>query len=129
MALGAVQIVAGLMGFLTKAGALERGRHVGRGAGAAVAASAATAVVIELLFEITPGQREALEGGTMLLATAGLFYASYWLLPQIAVDTGNTFDKGRMEDALSTGAALALAAVALLAAYRGGFDITVFYNA
>src|SRR6266581_725580 len=79
----AILIVAALMAFLSKAGALERRRHVARGAWAAVAASAATAVMIELLFEITPGQREALEGGTMLLATAVLFYVSYWLLSKI----------------------------------------------
>src|SRR3989441_13156148 len=58
-------IVAALMAFLAKAGALERRRHVAQGAWAAIAASVVTAVVVELLFEITPGQRETLEGGTI----------------------------------------------------------------
>src|SRR2546430_1495505 len=125
----AILIVAALMAFLSKAGALERRRHVARGAWAAVAASAATAVVIELLFEITPGQREALEGGTMLLATAVLFYVSYWLLSKIEVAKWNAFVKGRMEDALSTGSGFALSSVAFLAVYREGFETILFYKA
>src|SRR5207247_2082317 len=56
----AILIVAALMTFLAKAGAGERRRHVAQGAWAAVAASVVTAVVVELLFEIAPGQRERL---------------------------------------------------------------------
>src|SRR5213595_593629 len=125
----AILIVAALMAFLAKAGEIERRRHVAQGAWAAVAASAATAVVIELLFEITPGQREALEGGTMLLATAVLFYVSYWLLSKIEVAKWNAFVKGRMEDALSTGSGFALSSVAFLAVYREGFETILFYKA
>jgi len=85
--------------------------------------------VVELLFEITPGQREALEGVTMLLATAVLFSVSYWLLSKIEVAKWNAFVKGRMEDALSTGSGFALASVAFLAVYREGFETILFYKA
>lgn len=125
----AILIVAALMAFLAKAGAVERRRHVAQGAWAAVAASVVTAVVVELLFEITPGEREALEGITMLLATAVLFYVSYWLLSKIEVAKWNAFVKGRMEDALSTGSGFALASVAFLAVYREGFETILFYKA
>jgi high-affinity iron transporter len=125
----AILIVAALMAFLQKAGAVERRRHVAQGAWAAVAASAVTAVVIELLFQITPGQREALEGGTMLLASAVLFYVSYWLLSKIEVTRWHAFVQGRLEDALSTGSGLALASVAFLAVYREGFETILFYKA
>src|SRR5438128_3031460 len=125
----AILIVAALMAFLTKAGAVERRRHVAQGAWAAVAASVVTAAVVELLFEITPGQREALEGVTMLLATAVLFYVSYWLLSKIEVAKWNAFVQGRMEEALSTGSGFALASVAFLAVYREGFETILFYKA
>jgi high-affinity iron transporter len=125
----AILIVAALMAFLAKAGAVERRRHVAQGAWAAVGASLVTAAVVELLFEITPGQREALEGITMLLATAVLFYVSYWLLSKIEVAKWNAFVKGRMEEALSTGSGLALASVAFLAVYREGFETILFYKA
>ncbi|HEX4573581.1 MAG TPA: FTR1 family protein, partial [Gemmatimonadales bacterium] len=125
----AILIVAALMAFLAKAGALERRRYVARGAWAAVLASLVTAVLIELLFEITPGQREALEGATMLLATAVLFYVSYWLFSKIEAAKWQAFVKDRMEDALSTGSAFALASVAFLAVYREGFETILFYKA
>src|SRR5256884_108570 len=125
----AILIVAALMAFLAKAGAVERRRHVAQGAWAAVGASLVTAAVVELLFEITPGQREALEGVTMLLATAVLFYVSYWLLSKIEVAKWNAFVKGRMEEALSTGSGFALASVAFLAVYREGFETILFYKA
>jgi len=125
----AILIVAALMAFLAKAGAVERRRHVAQGAWAAVGASVVTAAVVELLFEITPGQREALEGVTMLLATAVLFSVSYWLLSKIEVAKWNAFVRGRMEDALSTGSGFALASVAFLAVYREGFETILFYKA
>src|SRR2546430_14236135 len=84
--------------------------------------------MVELLFEITTSQREALEGVTMLLATAVLFYVSYWLLSKIEVAKWNAFVKGRMEEALSTGSGFALASVAFLAVYREGFETILFYK-
>src|SRR5439155_8152871 len=75
----AILVVAALMAFLAKAGAVEGRRHVARGAWAAVGASVVTAAVVELLFETTPGQPEALEAVTMLPATAAPPYGNYWL--------------------------------------------------
>src|SRR5207244_8274182 len=125
----AILVVAALMTFLARAGATERRRDVAKGAWLAVAASVVTAAVIELLFQVTPGQREALEGATMLVATAVLFYVSYWLLSKIEVAKWNAFVKGRMEEALSTGSSFALASVAFLAVYREGFETILFYQA
>lgn len=124
-----ILIVAALMTFLAKAGATERRRHVARGAWAALAASAVTAVIIQVLFQITPGQREALEGITMLLATAVLFYVSYWLLSKIEVARWNAFVESRMAGALSAGSGFALSSVAFLAVYREGFETILFYMA
>jgi high-affinity iron transporter len=65
----------------------------------------------------------------MLLATAVLFYVSYWLLSKIEVAKWNAFVRGRMEDALSTGSGWALGSVAFLAVYREGFETILFYKA
>jgi high-affinity iron transporter len=102
---------------------------VAQGAWAAVAASALTAVLVEALFELTPGQREAFEGVTLLLATAVLFYVSYWLLTKFEVAKWNAFVKGRMQEALQTGSGFALSSVAFLAVYREGFETILFYKA
>ena len=125
----AILIVAALMTFLAKAGAPDRRRHVARGAWLAVAASLVTWVLVELLFQATPGQREMIEGGTMLLAAAVLFYVSYWLLSKIEAAKWAAFVQGKMQSALSSGSGMALTAVAFLAVYREGFETILFYKA
>lgn len=125
----AILIVAALMTFLTKAGAPERRRDVARGAWAALGASGVTAVMFELLVHGRTGQREAFEGFTMLLATVVLFYVSYWLLSKIGADKWNAFLKSKMQAALTSGSALALASVAFLAVYREGMETILFYKA
>jgi high-affinity iron transporter len=125
----AILLIAALMTFLTKAGAVERRGEVAAGAWAAVAASILTAVAFELLLTTTPGQREALEGITMLVATGVLFYVSYWLLSKIEADKWNAFLKSRMQAALTSGSRFALASVAFLAVYREGVETILFYKA
>jgi high-affinity iron transporter len=125
----AILVVAALMTFLTKAGAPDRRRDVGRGAWLAVLASLVTWVLVELLFQLRPGQREMVEGITMLLATAVLFYVSYWLLSKIEAAKWTAFVRGKMESALSSGSGFALTAVAFLAVYREGFETILFYKA
>jgi len=125
----AILIVAALMTFLTKAGVPDRRRDVARGAWIAVLASLLTWALVELLFQITPGQRGAIEGSTMLLAAAVLFYVSYWLLSKIEAAKWTAFVRGKMESALSSGSGLALSAVAFLAVYREGFETILFYKA
>ncbi len=125
----AILIVAALMTFLTKAGAPHRRREVGRGAWLAVLASLVTWALVEVLFQITPGQRGAIEGFTMLVAAAVLFYVSYWLLSKIEAAKWTAFVRGKMESALSSGSGMALTAVAFLAVYREGFETILFYKA
>ena len=125
----AILIVAALMTFLAKAGMSERRRDVARGAWLAVGASVLTWILVELLFQITPGQREAIEGFTMVLAAAVLFYVSYWLLSKIEAAKWTAFVRGKMQSALSSGSGVALTAVAFLAVYREGFETILFYKA
>lgn len=125
----AILIIAALLTFLTKAGAPERRRDVARGAWAAVGASVVTAVVFEMLIGNQAGQREVFEGFTMLAATLVLFYVSYWLLSKVEADKWNRFLKNKMQAALTSGSALALASVAFLAVYREGVETILFYKA
>ena len=125
----AILIIAALMTFLTKSGASARRREVALGAWAAVGASAVTAVVFELLIHAGPSQREAFEGFTMLVAVVVLFYVSYWLFSKIQADKWSAFLKTKVQSALSSGSALALASVAFLAVYREGVETILFYKA
>jgi high-affinity iron transporter len=127
--LEAILIVGALMTFLSKMGAGHRKRDIHIGVGAAVGASLLTAVALETIFVLSPAHREALEGGTMVLAAAVLFYVSYWLLSKMEVVKWNRFVKSKVQDALNSGSALALASAAFLAVYREGFETVLFYKA
>ncbi len=65
----------------------------------------------------------------MLLATAVLFWVSYWLVSKIEVRKWQAFVRAQTQAALSSKRALALAAVAFLAVYREGFETVLFYAA
>ena len=127
--LEAILVVGALVAFLLKTGAGQRRRDIHIGVGAAIFASLLTAVLLETIFEVGRTSQEALEGGVMLVATAMLFYVSYWLLSKMEVAKWNRFVKGRVQDAVSSGSALALASVAFLAVYREGFETVLFYKA
>lgn len=127
--LEAILIVGALMTFLSKMGASHRKRDINIGVSAAIGASLLTAVALETIFVLSPAHREALEGGTMVLATAVLFYVSYWLLSKMEVVKWNQFVKSKVQDALDSGSALALASAAFLAVYREGFETVLFYKA
>jgi high-affinity iron transporter len=127
--LEAILILGALVTMLVKMGAGHRKRDVHIGAGAAIIASLLTAVVLTTLIRLSPGSQEALEGITMMIAVVMLFYVSYWLLSKMEVGRWNRFVKGKVEDALTSGSALALASVAFLAVYREGFETVLFYKA
>jgi high-affinity iron transporter len=127
--LEAILIIGAVLAFLTKTGATRRRRDVHVGVGAALLASILTAVALETVFQLSGAQQEALEGLTMIVAAAMLFYVSYWLLSKIEVARWNKFVKSQVQDAVTGGSALALASVAFLAVYREGFETVFFYKA
>ena len=127
--LEAILIIGALVAFLVKTGAGDRRRDVYIGVGAAVAASLLTAVLIETIFHLSTAQQELLEGATMLVAAAVLFYVSYWLLSKMEVARWNRFVSGKVRVALAGGSILALPMVAFLAVYREGFETVLFYKA
>jgi high-affinity iron transporter len=127
--LEAILVLGALMTFLVKTGAGHRKRDLHVGVGAAVGASLLTAFALETVFRLSPAKREALEGLTMIVATAVLFYVSYWLLSKMEVAKWNRFVRGKVQDAVTSGSALALASAAFLAVYREGFETVLFYKA
>ncbi|HET8622689.1 MAG TPA: FTR1 family protein [Gemmatimonadales bacterium] len=127
--LEAILVVGALMTFLAKTGAGHRKRDIHLGVAAAIALSLLTALAIETVFRLSRANQDALEGATMLAATAMLFYVSYWLLSKMEVAKWNRFVRSKVQDALTSGSVLALASVAFLAVYREGFETVLFYKA
>jgi high-affinity iron transporter len=127
--LEAILVVGALLTFLTRAGAGHRRKEIHWGVLAAIGASILTAIGLETIFRLSPSHQEALEGGTMLVAVAVLFYVSYWLLSKMEVTKWTSFVKSRVQSAVTSGSALALASAAFLAVYREGFETILFYKA
>lgn len=125
----AILVIGALVAFLVKAGAAERKREIGLGVLWAVGASLLTALGYATVFRNATASQEAVEGITMLVAAAVLFWVSYWLVSKIELKKWQAFVAARMGTALSSRSALALAAVAFLAVYREGFETVLFYAA
>lgn len=125
----AILIVAAIMAVVLRSGTTRQRRSVRWGVGLALAASLATAALMEWLLEGGAAQRESLEGGVMLVAAAVLFYVSYWLVSKVEAATWQRFVREKIERAAASGRSLALASVAFLAVYREGFETVLFYKA
>jgi high-affinity iron transporter len=127
--LEAILIVGALATVVVRAGIPERRRDLWWGVGAAVLASAVTAVLLESVFRLGVAEQEALEGFTMLAATAVLIFVSYWLLAKVEVNHWKSFVTAKVREAVTSGSMITLAAAAFLAVYREGFETILFYKA
>ena len=125
----AILIVAAIMAVVLRSGTVGQRNSVRWGVALAILASLATAALLEWLLEGRAAQREALEGLVMLVASAVLFYVSYWLISKVEVAVWQRFLREKVERAAASGRGLALAAVAFLAVYREGFETVLFYKA
>ncbi|HEX9727167.1 MAG TPA: cytochrome c/FTR1 family iron permease [Gemmatimonadales bacterium] len=127
--LEAILIVGALMTFLTRAGASERNRDLALGVVLAIVASLLTAAAFATLLGGSTAQREAIEGITMLVASAVLFSVASWMVSKVEADRWKSFVGQTMRRALASKRSIALVGVAFLAVYREGFETVLFYGA
>ncbi len=125
----AILILTALAAYLLKSGHGDKVRVVYQAGGVALAASLLTALLVQTLFRVSPRSREALEGATMLLATAVLFYVSYWLTSKAEADRWAQYIRKRVQASLGTGSLVALWSAAFLAVFREGAETVLFYQA
>ena len=127
--LEAILVIGAIVAFLLKTGHRERLRSIWIGVGAALVASAITAVVLKTVLSAMPATREVIEGVTMLIAVAVLFSVSYWLISKVEAAKWQQFIREKVNTALEQGGGRALAFVAFLAVYREGAETALFYQA
>ncbi|HEX6534437.1 MAG TPA: FTR1 family protein [Gemmatimonadaceae bacterium] len=125
----AILVIGAIAAFLRKTGNAERLRSIWVGAALGVAASAATAVVLQTVLRAMPASRDLLEGLTMLVAVVVLFSVSYWLISRVEAAKWQQFIREKVSSALEHGGGQALAFVAFLAVYREGAETALFYQA
>lgn len=124
--LEALLICTALAAAAAKAGSRHGVRAIWQGAAAAIVVSIATAFAVDRILHLTETDQEAIEGMTMLLASAVLFYVSYWLLSKLQVARWLGYLQDRTINADSR---WAMGGVAFLAVYREGAETVLFYRA
>src|SRR5574341_1399769 len=92
----AILVIGALVAFLVRAGAVERKREIGLGVLWAVGASLLTALAYATVFRNATASQEALEGVTMLVAAAVLFWVSYWLVSKTELKKWQAFVGARI---------------------------------
>ena len=124
-----VLIIGALLAYAVKSGNARMKRPILLGTAAGIAASLVTAYVLARLVLASGVAVEALEGATMLLAAAVLFFVSYWLISKAEADKWQRYIQGKVKTAVVRGSGFALAGAAFLAVYREGVETTLFYDA
>lgn len=127
--LEAVLLVVAILGVLGRAGRNDAKRFVHAGWITALVAGAATWWVASRIVAMSGASREVIEGVSALLATAILFYISYWLLSKTEAARWQAFLGDRFRDALSRGSLGMLAGLTFVAVYREVFETVLFFQA
>lgn len=125
----AMLIIGAIVAMLMRTGNAGRVREVWMGVGAALVASAVTAVILQTTLRSLPATREVIEGVTMLIAVVVLFSVSYWILSKVESDKWRAYIESRVGAAIAGGSRTALVGVAFLVVYREGAETALFYQA
>jgi len=125
----ALLVVTALAAYVRRTGNADKLRTLYAGVGWAVVASVVTAVVVVKALGGVSGGQSTIEGVTMLLAAAVLFYVSCWLFAKSEASRWQAFVKAQVDRALDGGGAFALGLAVFLAVYREGAETVLFYQA
>ncbi|MFN7971977.1 MAG: iron transporter [Acidobacteriota bacterium] len=125
----AILVVSALAAYLAKVGHGDKTHVLYQSAGAAIAASMVFAALLALALGRAGTKTEVIEGASMLLAAAVLFWVSYWLLAHAQQSRWDHFIKSKMAAAVSKGSLRALALASFLAVFREGAETVLFYEA
>lgn len=128
-AVEATLVVSALATYLRRAGAADRVWVLYTGVGVALPLSLLTGWAMTSVMRTAGASRAIVEGATMLLAAAVLFYVSFWLFSKSESRRWQTWIAGQVDSAISRGSLLALGAAACLAVYREGAETVLFYHA
>lgn len=124
-----VLIVGALLAYAVRTGSRAMRAPILWGGAAGIVASLLTAWALVEIFHATGAAGEVLEGATMLLAAAVLFFVSYWLISKAEAERWQRYIQSKVQVAVATGNLVALGSAAFLAVYREGVETVLFYKA
>ncbi|MDR2365372.1 MAG: FTR1 family iron permease [Zoogloeaceae bacterium] len=125
----AMLVVSALAAYLRRAGAADRVWVIHAGVIAAIPLSLLTGWAVNNLLQSTGAPLAVVEGVTMLIACAVLFYVSCWMFAKREARRWEEWIARQMDAALGKGSLLALSGAACLAVYREGAETVLFYHA
>ncbi|MDR1157680.1 MAG: FTR1 family iron permease [Oscillospiraceae bacterium] len=125
----AIIIVGAIIAYLVKSGHKDKTRAVYWGSLAALGASVLMAFVLSGLSSVSGANQEIIEGATMLVAVAVLFYVSNWMVSKAEAAVWTTYIEGKVASSLTRGSVFSLAFAAFLAVFREGAETILFYDA
>jgi len=127
----AILIVGAIIAYLRKNGT-ENLKPVYRGSLWGIFASVIMAIILISLtkfgFESGQGQ-EVVEGVTMFIAVAVLFYTSNWMLSKSSSAAWSSYIKGKVQSSVDKNSMFSLAFTCFLAVFREGAEVILFYQA
>ena len=128
--LEAILVIVAIVAYLIKTGNKHMLKSVYLGCFAAVLCSALLAWALEALMGEASGvARELLEGWTMFLAVAVLFYVSNWMLSKSDTIRWENYIQGMVQQTIDTKSQRTLIFAAFIAVMREGAELILFYKA
>lgn len=128
--LEAILVIAAIVAYLIKTGNKHMLKGVYLGSLAAVLASIVLAWALEaMLGEQSGVARELLEGWTMFLAVAVLFYVSNWMLSKADTIAWENYISGKVQQSIDSKSQWTLIFAAFIAVMREGAELILFYSA
>jgi high-affinity iron transporter len=126
----AIIIVGAIIAYLIKSGNKKRVNPVYWGSVIALVFSVGMAFLLNMLAGVSGGRnQEIIEGATMLLAVAVLFYVSNWMVSKAEAEAWTKFIEGKVQTSIARGSMFSLAFAAFLAVFREGAETILFYQA
>lgn len=125
----AIIIVGAIIAYLIKSGNKQKTSAVYWGSLIALAASVLMAVILNGLSGLNGANQEIIEGVTMLVAVAVLFYVSNWMVSKAEAAVWTNYIEGKVQSSITKGSLFSLAFAAFLAVFREGAETILFYKA
>ena len=128
--LEAILVIVAIVAYLIKTGNKNMLKGVYLGSFAAIIASVILAWALEALMGEQSGvARELLEGWTMFLAVAVLFYVSNWMLSKADTIAWENYISGKVQQSIDSKSQWTLISAAFIAVMREGAELILFYSA
>jgi high-affinity iron transporter len=127
----AILIVGAIIAYLLKSGNKKSTPPVYWGSLIALGVSVIMAWILNRITATVSGgqSQEIIEGATMLLAVAVLFYVSNWMVSKAEAEAWTNYIESKVQNSLARGSVFSLAFAAFLAVFREGAETILFYQA